>query len=114
MKQSSSTDPVIVRRPHSPSPGPSTKENQDERPRKCRGHNVLFDVLEERIDSDSKLLQSARAQDEHRQAEIVDRLDHMVDGISELAKATRESMERSREQQMDMMKIMLEAMIKKT
>ena len=38
----------------------------------------------------------------------------MVDGISELAKATRESMERSREQQMDMMKIMLEAMIKKT
>ena len=71
-------------------------------------------MLEERIDSDSKLLQSARARDEHRQAEIVDRLDRMADGISELAKATKESMERSREQQMDLMKIMLEAMIKKT
>ena len=113
MKQSSSTDPVIFRRPRSPSPGPSAKENQDECPRKRRGHNILFDVLEEHIDSDSKLLQSAHAQDEHRQAEIVDRLDHMADGISQLAKVTKESMEQSREQQMDMMKIMLEAMIKK-
>ena len=38
----------------------------------------------------------------------------MADGISELAKVTKESMKWSREQQMDMMKIMLEAMIKKT
>ena len=70
-------------------------------------------MLEEHINSDSKLLQFAHAQDERRQAEIVDRLDCMADGISELAKVTKESMEWSREQQMDMMKIMLEAMIKK-
>lgn len=105
---------VIFRRPRSRSPGPSAKENQGDRPRKRRGRNVLFNVLEERIDSDTKLLQSARARDEERQTEIVDRLDRMTDSITELAKVTKESMERNREQQMDMIKMMFEAMIKKT
>jgi hypothetical protein len=96
------------RQQHSPSPGPSKKENQDEPPCKRRGRNVLYNVLEERIDSDAKLLESACARDETRQEELLGRLDRMTDGISELAKITKEKMVHDREQQMDMMKMMLE------
>jgi len=102
------------RRPRSPSPGASDKENDDSKHRpKRRGRNALYEVLEDCKKSDSKLLEEAQARDDLRQEAILDRLDRMTDGIAALTEVTKEKMERERDQQKDVMQMLLQAALEK-
>ncbi|KAF6742219.1 hypothetical protein DFP72DRAFT_1179447 [Ephemerocybe angulata] len=107
------------KRARSPSMNDSEKENMDgdcgdQRPRKVRRsvNSILRDSLEQRAKSDNIALEAARARDETRQVQLVDRLDRMTEGITALTELTRQKMEQDREQN-DTMKIILGAVLKK-
>jgi len=110
----------VIRRPHPDTDQPANKENVGDLPpsKRRRGRNALYSVIADHEHTQNERLAEARALDEKRQGQVLERLDRVADGLAALAEISKDQMarddkrrEEQSENQMQMMQMILNAAV---